>query len=267
MPDTVASGPDRSGCAGRVINRKSAFWRKNHESSRYRAAALPAASAPHCLRRASSRRRRRRSAQSDDPIKIGFSMALTGPLAANGKQALLGAKIWEEEVNAKGGLLGRPVQAGLLRRSVQSGERARHLHQAARRRQSRPRRRPLCDQHRGAGHSGRHAEEQDLHRPVRARCQQRIPLSEIFLDAAVGADAEGILHRRLLPDRGGAKSEADRPSRSPPRTPSSRATPAKARATTSRNSASRSSTTKPIRRTRPTSRRSSAPCRRPIRIS
>src|SRR3984885_1106768 len=45
-----------------------------------------------------------------DPIKIGFSMALTGPLAANGKQALLGAKIWQEQVNAKGGLLGRQVQ-------------------------------------------------------------------------------------------------------------------------------------------------------------
>src|SRR5580693_8541262 len=44
------------------------------------------------------------------PIKIGFSMALTGPLAANGKQALLGAKIWQEEINAKGGLLGRQVQ-------------------------------------------------------------------------------------------------------------------------------------------------------------
>src|SRR5471030_957265 len=49
-------------------------------------------------------------AQDKEPIKIGFSMALTGPLAANGKQALLGAKIWEEETNAKGGLLGRPVQ-------------------------------------------------------------------------------------------------------------------------------------------------------------
>ena len=34
------------------------------------------------------------SAQSGEPIKIGFSMALTGPLAPNGKQALLGAKIW-----------------------------------------------------------------------------------------------------------------------------------------------------------------------------
>jgi branched-chain amino acid transport system substrate-binding protein len=45
-----------------------------------------------------------------EPIKIGFSMALTGPLAPNGKQALLGMKIWEEETNAKGGLLGRPVK-------------------------------------------------------------------------------------------------------------------------------------------------------------
>ena len=44
------------------------------------------------------------------PIAIGFAMALTGPLAANGKQALLGAKIWEETINKKGGLLGRPVK-------------------------------------------------------------------------------------------------------------------------------------------------------------
>ena len=49
-------------------------------------------------------------AQSKDPIKIGFGMALTGPLSPNGKQALLGMKIWEEETNAKGGLLGRPVK-------------------------------------------------------------------------------------------------------------------------------------------------------------
>ena len=49
-------------------------------------------------------------AQNKEPIKIGFSMALTGPLAPNGKQALLGAKIWEEEVNKKGGLIGRPVK-------------------------------------------------------------------------------------------------------------------------------------------------------------
>src|SRR5262252_7733902 len=50
------------------------------------------------------------TAQNKDPIKIGFGMSLTGPLAANGKQALLGMKIWEEETNAKGGLLGRQVK-------------------------------------------------------------------------------------------------------------------------------------------------------------
>ena len=50
------------------------------------------------------------SAQNSEPIKIGLSMALTGPLAPNGKQALFGAKIWEEETNARGGLLGRKVE-------------------------------------------------------------------------------------------------------------------------------------------------------------
>ena len=50
------------------------------------------------------------SALAADPIKIGVDFAQTGPLAPNGKQALLGAKIWEEEVNAKGGLLGRKVE-------------------------------------------------------------------------------------------------------------------------------------------------------------
>ncbi len=50
------------------------------------------------------------NAQNKEPIKIGFSMALTGPLAANGQQALLGMHIWEKEVNDKGGLLGRPVK-------------------------------------------------------------------------------------------------------------------------------------------------------------
>src|SRR5216110_3137000 len=49
-------------------------------------------------------------AKAADPITIGFGMALTGPLAANGKMSLVAMKIWEEDVNAKGGLLGRPVK-------------------------------------------------------------------------------------------------------------------------------------------------------------
>lgn len=50
------------------------------------------------------------AAQSKEPIKIGFSIAMTGGLAANGKSALLAKRIWEEDINAKGGLLGRPVK-------------------------------------------------------------------------------------------------------------------------------------------------------------
>ena len=44
------------------------------------------------------------------PLTIGFTMNLTGPLAPNGKAALLAAQIWEGDINAKGGLLGRPVK-------------------------------------------------------------------------------------------------------------------------------------------------------------
>jgi branched-chain amino acid transport system substrate-binding protein len=50
------------------------------------------------------------NARAAEPIKIGFSMALSGGLAANGKAALLAIQMWADTVNAKGGLLGRPVQ-------------------------------------------------------------------------------------------------------------------------------------------------------------
>jgi branched-chain amino acid transport system substrate-binding protein len=45
-----------------------------------------------------------------DPIKIGFSTSLTGGLASSGKANLLAQQIWQEQVNAEGGLLGRPVE-------------------------------------------------------------------------------------------------------------------------------------------------------------
>jgi branched-chain amino acid transport system substrate-binding protein len=48
--------------------------------------------------------------KAEEPIKIGFGMSLTGPLAANGKMSLVAMQIWESDVNAKGGLLGRPVK-------------------------------------------------------------------------------------------------------------------------------------------------------------
>src|SRR6266498_3087324 len=49
-------------------------------------------------------------ARAADPIKVGFSMALTGAVAPNGKQILAAFEIWRDDVNAKGGLLGRPVE-------------------------------------------------------------------------------------------------------------------------------------------------------------
>ena len=44
------------------------------------------------------------------PIKVGMSMPQTGGLAAGGKSSLLGIEIWRDDVNAKGGLLGRKVE-------------------------------------------------------------------------------------------------------------------------------------------------------------
>src|SRR5499426_2449452 len=44
------------------------------------------------------------------PIKIGMSMPQTGSLGAGGQAALLALRMWVEDVNAKGGLLGRKVE-------------------------------------------------------------------------------------------------------------------------------------------------------------
>ena len=45
-----------------------------------------------------------------EPIRVGMSMALTGGVAPIGKQVLTALQIWRDDVNAKGGLLGRPVE-------------------------------------------------------------------------------------------------------------------------------------------------------------
>ena len=51
------------------------------------------------------------SAHAADPIKVGFSMALSGGVAPNGKQNLLALEIWRDDVNAQGGgIMGRPVE-------------------------------------------------------------------------------------------------------------------------------------------------------------
>jgi branched-chain amino acid transport system substrate-binding protein len=50
------------------------------------------------------------AAQAADPIRIGLSLSLTGPTAPAGKQVQVGLEIWRDDVNQKGGLLGRPVE-------------------------------------------------------------------------------------------------------------------------------------------------------------
>ncbi len=47
---------------------------------------------------------------AEPPITIGFGMALTGNIAANGRAALIAMQLWEQDINKAGGLLGRPVK-------------------------------------------------------------------------------------------------------------------------------------------------------------
>jgi branched-chain amino acid transport system substrate-binding protein len=49
-------------------------------------------------------------AETATPIKVGFSMSLTGAVAPNGRQLLTSLEIWRDDVNKAGGLLGRPVE-------------------------------------------------------------------------------------------------------------------------------------------------------------
>jgi branched-chain amino acid transport system substrate-binding protein len=50
------------------------------------------------------------AALAAEPLKLGFGMALTGPLAGTGRAALLATEMWAADQNARGGLLGRPIE-------------------------------------------------------------------------------------------------------------------------------------------------------------
>src|SRR3989442_13703932 len=49
-------------------------------------------------------------AQSKDPVRIGFPLPLTGPFAAIAGDMKQGAELGVDELNAKGGVLGRKVE-------------------------------------------------------------------------------------------------------------------------------------------------------------
>jgi branched-chain amino acid transport system substrate-binding protein len=44
------------------------------------------------------------------PIRVGYCLSLTGALAENGRSAQLAHDVWREDINGRGGLLGRPVE-------------------------------------------------------------------------------------------------------------------------------------------------------------
>lgn len=44
------------------------------------------------------------------PLRIGFSIAQSGGLGAGGRSGLLALQLWRDDVNATGGILGRPVE-------------------------------------------------------------------------------------------------------------------------------------------------------------
>ena len=175
-------------------------------------------------------------AQSGQPIKIGFGMALTGPLAANGKQALLGMKIWEEETNAKGGLLGRPVKLVFYDD------------------QSNPSTVPgiytkLLDVDKVDLVVSGYATNMVAPAMPVVMQKNKIFISLFALDVnaefkypkyfsvlPTGPNTEGVVHRGLLPGRRWSRTRSRPPSRLPPRTRSSPTTPARARARTPRSS-------------------------------
>ena len=105
-----------------------------------------------------------------------------------------------------------PGAADLLRRPEQPLDRAGHLHKAARRRQGRPDLRRLRHQPLGAGYASRHSAQHDVLRVVRAGCEPRVPVPEIFRNAA-GRRTEPVrrLLARLLRSRCGAEPKTEDP--------------------------------------------------------
>ena len=56
------------------------------------------------------------------PIKIGFASAMSGPAAITGEGVRWGATLAVEEINAKGGVMGRKIEAFFADNKAQPGE-------------------------------------------------------------------------------------------------------------------------------------------------
>ena len=61
-------------------------------------------------------------AQAPPPIRIGFASAMSGPAAITGEGVRWGATLAVEEINAKGGVMGRKLEAFFADNKAQPGE-------------------------------------------------------------------------------------------------------------------------------------------------
>jgi len=194
------------------------------------------------------------SARAADPIKVGFSMALTGSVAQNGKQLIIALELWRDDVNANGGLLGRPVELvyyddqsnpanvpGIYTKLITVdkvdlllGPYATNMVAAAM---------PVIMQHNMATIS-----------ILAINVNRHFHYARYFDMIPVGPEGTKAFSRGFF-----ALAAAQEPK------PHSQKPPPTARARTPRLKASRSFTTKPIRRARPISRQWCARCKRPIR--
>src|SRR5262245_12951743 len=206
------------------------------------------------------------SAQSGDPIKIGYGISQTGGLAPNGKSALLAQQIWEEDINAKGGLLGRPVKLVYYDDQTNPAT-VPSLYQK------------LLDVDKVDIVIGGYGT--NLLAPAMPVVIQKKKMLIGLFGMAVNTEFNYPKYFSMIPLGPTPKAAMSKVSSKPPSLslrnrrpsqswrpmPNSRSTARKARARTSRRPVSRSSTTSAIRRRPPTSRRSCGRFRGPIRTS
>src|SRR5262245_56795153 len=101
--DFCPAPADRSGAADKQQATRRHFWEDNVTDRQRVSAASPSFLAGVAAAALAALMLIAAPARAADPIKIGFSMALTGGLASGGKVMLITLKMWEEDVNARGG--------------------------------------------------------------------------------------------------------------------------------------------------------------------
>ena len=142
-------------------------------------------------------------ARAADPVRIGLDNPLTGTYAAPGKNELIGCQMALDEINAKGGILGRPVELVVEdSTSGDAGTGGAEGAQADRRRQGRfsARQRQLGARARhGAGLERKGHPAYRARRPHRRDHRRKLPLERV---PGLQHHADGGERRRRRPGQG-----------------------------------------------------------------